>query len=260
MKSKEKENNRKALRNDLMELFIGLAFFAGIFFWGYLGVKHSWWFIFVFFPCSIFLIIGYILLNDSINYLFLKGHKKDDDFFKEFEDEKKHENELLNKYKSSLHVFSWNETINRNIREIFFFDEPQIMRAYMEDIKYSSIMSINVTNKENTIYTSSTSNKNMIGRAIIGGALGGAVGAAIGAATSKRNYSNENRQSEYMIEIKRKDSLYPITIMLKDGVTQILNCNTQKNDEYVSSGMAIDKFIAALSLKINSIIESNISK
>jgi hypothetical protein len=37
-----------------------------------------------------------------------------------------------------------------------------------------------------------------------------------------------------MIEIKRKDSLYPVTIMLRDGVTQILNCNTQKNDKYVS--------------------------
>jgi hypothetical protein len=255
---------KKLIKDSLLACILGIALAVGGAFVVYLSCSVDLTLIVEF--IGIILILAglfclYAGISDGIDGLRGGNEKALQDLEKENLEKKNRLEDLVTRYKDTLHVFSWNDEASDNIRSILFFDEPQILQILGDDeIKYADIVSIDceyIQEKNGQSYKSSVSTGSLVGRALIGGAIGGAVGACIGGATANRTYTKLDSSQRVVLHICLKNGNSDFVGFQTHG-TKVFECDTKnyKPSEYIVP-CSFDEFFNKIEAKLADIIKTN---
>ena len=203
-------------------------------------------------------------MYDGLRGLF-GGNKKLITFLDKLERESTAKNnrleDLVERYKDTLHVFSWNDELSDNIRSILFFDQPQILQVIgYDEIKYADIVSFDseyIQEKDGQSYKSRVSTGSLVGRTLVGGAIGGVVGACIGGATANRTYTQPDKSQRVLLYIRLKNEDFGLVGFQIYG-TKVFECDTKnyKPSEYIVP-CSFYEFFNKIEAKLASIININ---
>lgn len=105
------------------------------------------------------------------------------------------------------------------------FEESKTIFIKKEKFSFSDIIGVNFVDNANNAKTMSTTtdNKNMFGRAVVGGLLAGGLGAVVGAATAKQRTScDKNEVHDYFVLINTKILSKPLIVLrIGNNISQV---------------------------------------
>ena len=160
-------------------------------------------------------------INIAIEKAKHKKIKQDNDRIEMYKKEVERMNSLYGKITKEIRYKNTQYGLNMSkMRDtIYVFESSSIILINGNPYKFENILSYSVSDNSVVIYskemtTSKYDNKNVLGRAIIGGVLGGVAGAVVGGSTAKTNISISDRSShtshDYIISITINDLSNPL--------------------------------------------------
>lgn len=162
--------------------------------------------------------------NIAIEKAKNKKNKQDNERIEMYNKEVERMNSLYGKITKEIRYKNTQYGLNMSkMRDtIYVFESSSIILIKGNPYKFENILSYSVSDNSVVIYskevtTSKYDNKNVLGRAIIGGVLGGVAGAVVGGSTAKANISNSDRSSytshDYVISVTINDLSNPLIEM-----------------------------------------------
>jgi len=129
------------------------------------------------------------------------------------------------KYGKCTKTIKW--WANSNVVLLRIFEETQTIFIKDKEYKFDDIIGVSYVDEVNNVgkvATTQIDNRNMAGRAIVGGLIAGGLGAAVGAVTAKQqtSYCDDGRPHCYVILINTKNLSDPLVkLKISNNLMQV---------------------------------------